>query len=160
MSTPRIERATPEDAADILALQHQAYQSEAALYDDATISPLTETIEEVRAAFADHVVLKATSDGTMIGSVRAHCRPGTCYIGRLMVHPDFESRGIGTQLMQAIEEACSAATRFELFTGHRSDRNLYLYRKLGYREFKREYVHDTLTLVYMEKDVGDCLVHG
>ena len=150
----RIERATLEDAAEILALQHQAYQSEAALYNDPTIAPLTETLEALRADFGDHIVLKATIDGTIIGSVRAQLRLDTCYVGRLLVHPDWQNRGIGTQLMRAVEEACSAATRLELFTGHKSDRNLYLYRKLGYREFKRERVHDALTLVFMEKAVG------
>ena len=150
----RIERATLEDAAEILALQHQAYQSEAALYNDATISPLTETFEALRADFVDHIVLKATIDGTIIGSVRAQLRLDTCYVGRFLVHPDWQNQGIGTQLMRAVEQACSAATRLELFTGHKSDRNLYLYRKLGYREFKRERVHDTLTLVFMEKAVG------
>ena len=150
----RIERATLEDATEILALQHQAYQSEAALYNDLTISPLTETLEALRADFGDHIVLKATIDGTIIGSVRAQLRLDTCYIGRLLVHPDWQNRGIGTQLMHAVEQACSAATRLELFTGHKSERNLYLYRKLGYREFKRERVHDALTLIYMEKAVG------
>jgi hypothetical protein len=29
------------------------------------------------------------------------------------------------------------ADRYELFTGHKSARNLYSYQKLGYREFKR-----------------------
>jgi PPOX class probable F420-dependent enzyme len=40
---------------------------------------------------------------------------------------------------------------YELFTGHRSARNLYLYRKLGYREFKRVPVNDWIILVSLEK---------
>ena len=40
-----IERALIEDAEDILVLQRQEYQSEAALYDDATIPPLTQTLD-------------------------------------------------------------------------------------------------------------------
>jgi hypothetical protein len=41
--------------------------------------------------------------------------------------------------------------RYELFTGHRSARNLYLYRKLGYREFKRIPVNESIILVFLEK---------
>jgi hypothetical protein len=44
--------------------------------------------------------------------------------------------------------------RYELFTGHRSERNLYLYAKLGYRQFKREPVHEALTVVYLENTLS------
>jgi hypothetical protein len=53
--------------------------------------------------------------------------------------------------MKHLEVFYSQAARFELFTGHKSLRNLYLYKKLGYGEFKRERVNDHLWLVYMEK---------
>ena len=42
-----IEQASAEDAAEILALQKLAYRSEAELYDDYTIPPLTQTLEEM-----------------------------------------------------------------------------------------------------------------
>jgi ribosomal protein S18 acetylase RimI-like enzyme len=76
---------------------------------------------------------------------------GTAYIGRLMVKPDSQNKGIGSRLMQAIEEHFRVADRYELFAGHRSARNLYLYRKLGYREFKRLPVNDSIVLVFLEK---------
>jgi GNAT superfamily N-acetyltransferase len=75
----------------------------------------------------------------------------SAYIGRLMVKPDSQNKGIGTRLMQAIEEHFRMADRYELFTGHKSARNLYLYRKLGYREFKRVPVNDLIVLVFLEK---------
>jgi ribosomal protein S18 acetylase RimI-like enzyme len=37
-----------------------------------------------------------------------------------MVKPDSQNNGIGTRLMQAIEEHFRMADRYELFTGHRS----------------------------------------
>jgi hypothetical protein len=44
-----IEQASAEDAAEILALQKLVvYTSEAGLYNDYTISPLTQTLEEMR----------------------------------------------------------------------------------------------------------------
>ena len=60
-------------------------------------------------------------------------------------------RGIGSRLMAALEAAVPEARRFELFTGHRSEGNLRLYARLGYREFRRQSVNERLTLVYMEK---------
>lgn len=146
-----VEQAGIGDAAEILALQKLAYTSEAEIYDDYTIPPLHETLEEMRADIEAQVVLKASIDGRIIGSVRAAMRQGTCFIGRLIVHPDFQNRGIGTRLMNEIEKTFAQAKRFELFTGNRSERNIHLYRKLGYRIFKSEELTEDVTLVFMEK---------
>jgi ribosomal protein S18 acetylase RimI-like enzyme len=146
-----IQPAQPQDAADILALQKLAYQSEAAIYGDSSIAPLTQTLEEMGADLAHQTCLKATVDGRIVGSVRANLKEGTCYVGRLIVHPGVQNQGLGTRLMAEIESAFPGAARFELFTGHRSERNLYLYRKLGYRPCKQERVSDALTLIHLEK---------
>jgi ribosomal protein S18 acetylase RimI-like enzyme len=146
-----IERAGVEDAAEILTLQKLAYRSEAEIYDDFTIPPLTQTLEEMRADFENRVVFKVSIDGLIIGSVRAHEEQGTCFVGRLIVHPDFQNRGIGTQLVREVERAFVEARRFEIFTGDRSERNLYLYRKLGYRVFESKELTERVTLVFMEK---------
>ena len=146
-----IERAGVEDAAEILTLQKLAYRSEADIYDDFTIPPLTQTFEEMRADFENRVVFKASIDGRIIGSARAHEEQGTCFVGRLIVHPDFQNRGIGTQLVREVERAFMEARRFEIFTGDRSERNLYLYRKLGYRVFESKELTERVTLVFMEK---------
>ena len=75
----------------------------------------------------------------------------TCYIGRLIVHPDYQNQGIGTALMSEIEDKFSNISRFEIFTGYKSEKNLYIYKKLGYETFKEEVVDDKLTLVFLEK---------
>ncbi len=54
-------------------------------------------------------------------------------------------------MMREIEEEFSAAERFELFTGHRSEKSLYLNQKLGYKIFRSETISSDLKLVYMEK---------
>jgi ribosomal protein S18 acetylase RimI-like enzyme len=146
-----IEQANTADAQEILALQKLAYQSEAAIYNDDTLPPLMETLDEIRAEFARQTFLKAISDGKIVGSVRAYVVDGTCHIGRLIVHPECQNQGIGAKLMQAIEQHFQAAKRFELFTGCKSERNLYLYQKLGYRIFKRENLNENVGLVYLEK---------
>ena len=53
--------------------------------------------------------------------------------------------------MHSIERRHESADRYELFTGHKSTRNLHLYQKLGYHEFKRVTVYDWLTMVFLEK---------
>lgn len=139
------------DAPTILALQKLAYHSEAVLNDDFTIPPLTQTLPEIEADFQQQVYLKAVLGGTIVGAVRGYEKDGTCYIGRLIVHPDRQNRGLGTQLMKAIEARFPAAQRYELFTSENSARNLYLYQKLGYRPFRKVQLNDKVTLVYLEK---------
>jgi ribosomal protein S18 acetylase RimI-like enzyme len=82
----------------------------------------------------------------------------TCLVGRLIVHPSFQNRSIGTMLMNEIERCFSPqSSRFELFTGHKSEKNIRFYRKLGYMEFKDAQITEGMTLVYMEKYTGNNL---
>jgi ribosomal protein S18 acetylase RimI-like enzyme len=148
-----VEKATLSDAEEILSLQKLAYQSEAEIYNDFNIPPLVQTLEEIKKDFGIQFLLKAVMDEKIIASVRAHTKEGTCYIGRLIVHPDFQNQGIGTKLMYEIEKIFSTCQRFELFTGARSERNLYLYQKLGYKIFKTAKITDQTTIVYLEKKI-------
>jgi len=146
-----IERAVTEDAAAILALQKLAYMSEARIYDDWNLPPLTQTHESLLEEFANSVVLKALDGDHLAGSVRAREDSGTCLIGRLVVTPNLQGRGIGTRLMHEIEAWFPRAPRFELFTGGRSEGNLRLYQRLGYRPCREQVLTPVVTLVYLEK---------
>jgi ribosomal protein S18 acetylase RimI-like enzyme len=148
-----IERATISDAEEILSLQKLAYRSEAEIYNDFNIPPMVQTLESIEKDFESQLFLKARIDGRVVGSVRAYSKEGTCYIGRLIVHPDFQNRGIGTGLMNEIERIFKSCRRFELFTGDRSERNFYLYQKLGYKIFKTAKITDQTTIVYLEKKI-------
>ena len=145
-----IEKATDSDIEIIFNLQKVAYQSEARRYNDYTLPPLVQTFEEIQADFKRQTVLKAVDSGKITGSVRAYMADGTCFIGRLIVDPDYWSQGIGTGLMKHIENLFSNAGRFELFTGHKSEEALHIYKKLGYSVFKSEKLK-THTLIYLEK---------
>jgi ribosomal protein S18 acetylase RimI-like enzyme len=149
---PAIARAVESDLDAILALQKLAYLSEAALYGDYSIPPLTQTLQSIHEEFERAVFLKAEeNDGQIVGSVRATATAGTCQIGRLAVHPAHQRRGIGSALMRAIEACFAQAERFELFTGDRSVDNQRLYRGIGYTEFKRVHLVGEVWVVFMEK---------
>lgn len=149
-----IHVAQIEDAAEILALQILAYQTEAVLYDDFNIPPLKQTQTDIEQELGEQTVLKACLDGRIIGSVRAFVQNGTCFIGKLIVHPHHRRQGLATQLMHSIEDHFPGIRRFELFTGHRSEGNLRLYNNLGYRIFRELPVSEKLTLVFLEKETS------
>jgi N-acetylglutamate synthase-like GNAT family acetyltransferase len=146
-----IEKAEKDDLEEILELQYLAYQSEAKLFGNMDILPLKQTIEEVYDEFQKGVILKAIDDrGVIIGSVRAYQGGGTVYIGKLMVHPKMQKKGIGSKLLLGIENEYPNQ-RYELFTSTRSERNIALYQKLGYKIFDEKQVTEELKFVYMEK---------
>jgi phosphoribosylanthranilate isomerase len=146
-----IEPAQAGDAAEILALQKLAYRSEAELNRDFSISPLTQTLAQIESEFDRKLFLRAKKEGRIVGSVRAELRDGSCHIGRLIVHPEWQNQGTGSRLLREIEARFPQANRFELFTSERSGRNLHLYQKSGYRIFKREPMNERVTLIFLEK---------
>jgi ribosomal protein S18 acetylase RimI-like enzyme len=146
-----IERATVKDAEAILQLQVLAYQQEAAIYNNYEIPPLLQSLRNLKGEFQTHTFLIARLHHEIVGSVRALCRNGRCHIGRLIVHPCQQHRGLGSRLMVAIEAAFPEVQYYELFTGHRSEGNLRLYNRLGYREFKREPAAPGLEIVFLQK---------
>ena len=146
-----IEQGSIEDAAEVPALQKLAYQSEAEIYNDFSLPPLTQTLKHIKTDFETQLFLRASVDGRIVGSVRGRLKNETCHIGRLIVHPEFQNRGVGGRLMQEIEDRFHEAVRFELFTGHLSERNLRFYGKLGYKPYATQAISDKLTLAYLEK---------
>lgn len=130
-----ITKATEADIAEILALQKLAYLSEAELYNDYTIQPLVQDEISLLAEFKTGIILKAVIGRQIAGSVRANLNNDTCYIGKLIVSPEHQNKGIGKQLMKAIEKIYGKAARYELFTGDKSTKNKALYAQLNYEIF-------------------------
>jgi ribosomal protein S18 acetylase RimI-like enzyme len=148
----KIVKASVKDAEEILKLQKLAYISEAEIINDFTIPPLVMTLEETLVDYKTNTVLKAVSGGKIVGSVRGERKEdGSVYIGKLMVNPDIQNQGLGARLMNAIEAGFPGVKKFWLFTGQQSQRNLYLYHKLGYQDTGTERVNDKLTIVMLEK---------
>ncbi len=146
-----IMMASISDAPEILALQKLAYQSEAEIYNDFSLRPLTQTLAEMKEDFQSKVFLKAVINDTIVGSVMAYMEDGSCYIKRLIVNPIYQNLGIGKKLMAEIENHFSSAGRFEIFTGNKSKRNIYFYQKLGFKPFRSERVSEKRDRLYFEK---------
>jgi ribosomal protein S18 acetylase RimI-like enzyme len=126
--------------------------SEALLYDNTRLSALSEPMEEIRKSVAAGEVLVAKMGSRIVGAVRGVRRDDECHVGRLVVAPDMQGRGIGAALLRAVEQhGGKGVRRFVLHTGHRSQANINLYRKIGYTETHREFVAETLSLVHMAK---------
>ncbi|MET9503011.1 GNAT family N-acetyltransferase [Streptomyces sp. NPDC006259] len=154
-----ISVATEQDAEQIFRLQYLCFQGEAALYGNYRIAPLVQTLDSVRQELTSDCVYVARLGDEVVGSVRGTItEDGAASIGRLCVHPRLQGHGIGARLLRAAESALAAergATKFRLFTGHRSEGNLRLYRRVGYRTVGTSQGSDGVPMIVLEKPADE-----
>ena len=146
-----IKKASQNDLSDILSLQKSCYKSEAELHDEYDIPPLNQDLDSMLDDYNNMLILKGSIKEEIIASVRGFVKDKTCYIGRLIVSNNWQNLGYGRMLMNSIENEFINCDRYELFTGYKSEKNLYLYNKLGYKEFMQKKINEKLTFIYLEK---------
>ncbi|MCR5813370.1 MAG: GNAT family N-acetyltransferase [Desulfovibrio sp.] len=145
-------QAQLQDLQEILSLQYLAFKSVALQFTDQKIQPLTQTLEELRDEYYNGIILKMTNkNNKIIGSIRARENNETVYIGKLIVHPDYQRHGYGTMLLNAIEKYYTNK-RYELFTSSKSPSYIPLYEKNGYKIFSYKKINNELEFAYMEKN--------
>jgi tRNA (guanine37-N1)-methyltransferase len=140
-----VSTARPSDAPALLVLQRACWVSEARANDTHDIPPLLESVDEVAAGVREWQTWVVRAGGRLVASVRARPQPDdptTWQIGRLMVAPDLQGRGLGRALLAHAEAQAPAGTAaYWLNAGARSERNLRTYRRAGYRVRPGEGTH-------------------
>lgn len=150
----RILPATADDAGELLTLQRACYVQEAQVYGELGIPPLLDGVADVQARLAGSTAWKAVAGTRIVGAVYVVVSEDgeSAEISRLMVTPDWQGRGVGRRLLKLAEDAAPASvTTYKLFTGARSEGNLRLYGKAGYRETGREQQTPLVELVQLAK---------
>ncbi len=139
-----VRLAQPGDAAELLTLQRCCWVGEAQLNDALFLPALVESLDDARAGIAAWSTWVVRSHGRMVASVRAGRRGDDWEIGRLMVAPDVQARGLGRWLLEYAERAAPEdVDRLALFTGAASAANLRMYARAGYRRTGEPFVgHD------------------
>lgn len=146
--------AKKTDAAEILALQKRAFQSEAQRYNNFEIAPLKQTLDEIEKDFHDNAFLKARRRGKIVGAVKTKLAENKCWVGRLVVEPAFQRQGIGAKLLLAVERIMPDAAEYFLCTGSQSTDNIQFYEKAGYRFNGQEFEENGVKLVGMSTVKG------
>ena len=81
------------------------------------------------------------ADGEECGYFTVEYRADDIHVRELVINPRYQRRGIGTLLLQGLQEKASAATvPIRLGTFHRNEA-LQLYRRLGFREIGTTETH-------------------
>jgi tRNA (guanine37-N1)-methyltransferase len=129
-----VRAARAADAGEVFTLQRACWVQEAEDNPGVAIPALAETFDELRRWIVEDVTLVAHAGGRLVGAVRARQRGTSWDIGRLMVAPDLQGRGLGRMLLTRIVRlAPPGTTDLELFTGAGSLRNQRMYKKAGFR---------------------------
>jgi tRNA (guanine37-N1)-methyltransferase len=138
-----VRTATPSDAGELLTLQLACWVHEAQANETLDIPPLREDLADVQAWLETWTTFVVRSGPRLVAAARGRLEDDTWQIGRLMVAPDLRGRGLGRWLLGYVESAAPPdARRMSLLTGARSQRNLRMYKKAGYR-FDRVQPDDT-----------------
>jgi predicted N-acetyltransferase YhbS len=123
---------------EVLALIMRAFASMDGVIDPPS-SAHRLTVENLRDKARQEMGFAALKDGRTVGCVFVLERTNDFYVGKLAVEPDFQGQGIGSQLMQAVEDlarnrgkpAIELQTRVELTGNHAA------FARLGFRETER-----------------------
>lgn len=132
-----IVAAVRGDAGEILTLQRACWVQEALDNDTLDIPALHESLETVEASLDDWRYYVVRVAGRLVGAVRGrlvtHAGEAVWDIGRVMVAPDLQGRGLGRVLLEHIQAvAPTEASSYVLFTGARSTDNQRMYKKAGF----------------------------
>jgi tRNA (guanine37-N1)-methyltransferase len=136
--------ATASDAAELLVLQRACWLREGlAAQGRWVVPPLAEELPEVVAGLGEwttYAVRVRAADGApgrLVASVRGRVHPAdetTWEVGRLMVAPDLQGRGLGRELLALGESLAPASVSgYRLTTGVLEEGNQRFYRRAGYR---------------------------
>jgi tRNA (guanine37-N1)-methyltransferase len=132
-----IRPATRADAGELFTLTRACWLQELWANPGVVIPALEESFDDSLRGLAEWTTVLALAGGRIVGSARGRAEGpgGTIWdVGRVMVAPDLQGRGLGRHLLGLIEDAAPAeATSYSLFTGAGSVDNIRMYKKAGYR---------------------------
>jgi tRNA (guanine37-N1)-methyltransferase len=129
-----IRPATRADAGELFTLTRACWLQELRANPGVTIPALEESLDDLVSSLDEWTTFAARAGGRLVGSCRGRLEGTVWDIGRVMVAPDLQGRGIGRHLLEVAEAAAPApATSYQLFTGAGSAANLRIYKAAGYR---------------------------
>ena len=145
----RLNLQEMDEAAELLALQKQAYRQEADLIGSDQIPPLHETLEALQQStetFYGYIL-----DGQLAGAISYKREGDLLDIYRMMVHPDYVRRGIARAMLHFVEGCEPDIKRIIVSTGSLNTPARTLYERQGFMATAEEEIIPDLWITHFEK---------
>jgi ribosomal protein S18 acetylase RimI-like enzyme len=148
----QIRPARAEDSTGITECVTAAYRH----YIARTGKPPGPMLDDYKDVIQQHRVRVLTDGAKIIGVLVLIRQDRSLLVDNVAVHPDYQGRGLGRELMALAEEEARRLgfTTITLYTNERMTENVELYKKLGYRETERK-TEEGYQRVYMRKALRD-----
>ena len=126
--------ATRADAGELFTLTRACWIQEQWANPGVTIPALGESLDDLVNSLDAWTTWVARAGGRLVGSCRGRAEGEVWDVGRVMVAPDLQGRGLGRYLLDLVEQAAPAeVTSDQLCPGAGSVDNVRMYKKAGYR---------------------------
>jgi tRNA (guanine37-N1)-methyltransferase len=129
--------ATPADLPELVVLTRACWVPEAAASGTFDFPPFTDGVPELTASLSEWTTYVWRAAGRLVASIRVRRDPEddrVWQLGRFMVAPDLQGRGIGQEILTFAESlAPRDVSTIWINTGRVSQRNIRIYRKAGFR---------------------------
>jgi GNAT superfamily N-acetyltransferase len=124
-----VRKALVGDISNMFSLTKEAFKIYAEVADIiGNIPALEETMEDIKRDVANKECFVALVEGVIVGSVRVEVLPdNTAYLSRFGVKENYQSKGVGTVLMNAVDEAMENLGIYSLYL-HTASKILTLIR--------------------------------
>ena len=143
------EPAKLEDIEDFIRVQNLSFYEDYIKYG--CCPGYGRTYESMKTSMETCIVYKIVADGEIIGKISVRDdKDGNYFLGCLCVIPAYENKGIGQSAIRFMESKLSDAIHWSLETPADKERNLYFYKKCGFRVTK-EYMDGPVKIVLLEK---------
>ncbi|NJP40806.1 GNAT family N-acetyltransferase [Oscillospiraceae bacterium HV4-5-C5C] len=150
---------TADDAETLADIQRQAFKRLYDRYLDEG-SPYLRGADEILRWLdrPNAKVFKILADGVLVGGIAAwerNGRSGECYLARVYILPEMQSKGIASRAILLCEAEFPNASRWRLDFPVAEVANRRCYEKAGYTDTgeRREQSGGAITLAYMEKKI-------
>ena len=149
-----LEKASIEDAEELLALQREVFLPLYKKYKDHETSPVTQTKEKFSARFKRGDYYKILVEDRLAGSVHVYEKsPGLMKLHIINILEKYHNKGIAQEVMKRLELMYPEAEAWELDTILTEERNCYLYEKMGYkRTGEAKVINKDMTIIRYWKD--------
>lgn len=148
----KIARTHSGEAAALLEIQKEAFQSDLKKYQDYDSSPAAETLEFFKYKLKHSYHYTIFADNKIIGGVCVVKVTDDHYrLFRIFLSRKYQNRGIGAKVLPYIEKKYPQAKKWSLDTPKDNPVTRHFYEKYGYKKTKEYKVNERLTLVEYEK---------